>query len=94
MRPEVFQWIAGASAIALLAWGIRITVTINSTHRKASKLLIMHENPDSYGFGSDRSNSLMKENTRALNQLIHFTKWAVEEQTGKKPPPYIEGKNT
>lgn len=37
-----------------------------------------------------RVNLVVKDNTRAMRELVHFVRWSVKQQTGHEPPPFLE----
>lgn len=79
-----------------MAWAIHMSWSINKIKEednecieKLDKLLEMHYNPDSYGFGTTQQTKVIEDNTRAMNALTFYIKWLAEKQLGEVPPPII-----
>lgn len=87
MTPEMVLYIIGVTLIPLLGWGIHIHIKINKISGQSDRLVLMHEQPDEYGFGTYKTNKIIEANTRAMHELTHYIKWLGKEQTGKEPPP-------
>ena len=89
--PEIALWVIGIGLLPVLGWGLSLMWNVLQIKRDNSRLLKMHEDPDSFGFGTGRTNQIIKENTRATQALTHYIQWLAKEQTGKTPPPPVEG---
>lgn len=76
-----------AVGIPLLSWGIWISWNVAKIMFRVTRLLDMHEHADDYGFGTERTNKLIEDNTKAMNALVHYITWSIEHTTGQKPPP-------
>lgn len=100
MDNNVFLWVMGVAIPLMFSGVIWLTVRteIASRDRKdlasrLDKLIVMHEKPDEYGFGTSTTNRIIEDNTRAINTLIHYIKWlgsSSEDKAmnrGSMPPP-------
>ncbi len=92
------MYIAGGALLPLLGWGIHITWTVQQIRQETKLLVLMHREPDRFGFGTGDTNKSLADshtemlqcinsNTQAIKTLVHFIKWLGEQQTGEKPPP-------
>ncbi len=90
MTPEIAIYVAGALLLPTLAWAVMVTWTLRSIHAHNVKLMHMHNHADEFGFGTTGVKSLMEQQIRATNALVHYIKWSIERQHNKKPPPPIE----
>lgn len=86
MDTEAFQWIVGAGAIPLLAWLIALTIkliTFSAAQEQAQTslnlLIKMHTS----------TNTIIKDNTLAIEALTHYMKWWIEHEVGEAPPPKV-----
>ena len=94
MTPDVALWIAGAVASPALGWAIHLTILMTKQREDVRTLLEMHRKPDEYGFGTDRTNRIIEDNTRAMEALTHYIQWLINEQTGSPPPPPLNPAGT
>ncbi len=78
---------SGLATVIAAVFGLRALLTKILDGNK--KLIEMHENPDKYGFGTGDLQNEFEANTRALKQLIHYTKYLAEVQSSKPVPPPV-----
>jgi len=87
MTPDAALWVAGAVIGPALGWCIHMTLVAGKQRDDIRTLLEMLRKPDEYGFGTNRTNQIIEDNTRAMQALTHYIQWLVKEQTGTTPPP-------
>ena len=92
------NWLLGVIIPAGLTWSIAVLWLLRDIKRGTEKLIQMHEVPDDHGFGTvelakDLRNHIVQEDqvfanmTKALHDLVHYVRWAAQQQVGKAPPP-------
>jgi len=81
MSVETFQWFAGALSIPTVMWALHQTWGMSQNRADVKELLSLNRNPILA--------EAIKENTTAVNQLTHYTIYAIKKQTGEDPPPPI-----
>lgn len=83
MSTETFQWLvvaalgAGTPALFVMFWRI-------------ARLMRMHEDPESTGFGTIGIKEVIEHNTRAFKQLSYYLQWHTKQTGGDDAPPYVE----
>jgi hypothetical protein len=87
MELETLLWIIGANFTTVVAFFFKMAKDQSKIGREVSELLAMHRDPDEYGFGTEKTNKIISDNTRVIEALTHYFKWFVEQQTGAVPPP-------
>lgn len=94
---ELVGWLKTFGLI-VLGWGIKHTWDMMRLLTISKKLLVMHEKPDDYGFGTGETNKTLADshrelttcingNTAVVKELIHYMKWSHKDRTGKELPP-------
>ncbi len=87
MSIETALWILGVGVPAILSWCIWASWVLLRIQADTKKIVLMHQDPDKYGFGTGATNNLVDALTRAIRELTHYIRWDIEDRTGKKPPP-------
>jgi hypothetical protein len=87
MDVNTALWIAGASLFPTIGWAIHMSVMAMKSKEDTTKILSILEDPDKHGFGTEATNRIIEDNTRAMQALVHYIKWLVKDQTGGDPPP-------
>ena len=99
VTPVVGMWVPLVSVLVpVMAWCIWLSTGLTTLKRESHRLIWMHENADEAGFGTvqlraqheaERAEmkAMMENNTRAMREIAHYVKYAIEETTGKPAPP-------
>lgn len=92
LSNEMVFGIVTAVVIPLVIWGYKMFAMLKT-------LLVMHEDPDKYEFGTTATNDMLRETndeltkataeqTRQLKELVHYTKaMCLIANNGKEVPP-------
>ncbi len=80
--------------IPLYRWASRATQSLGKIEMLAAELISMHQNPEKHNFGTGKTNAMIetvaREQTQLLKQMVHYLEWYVETSTGKKSPPFVD----
>ncbi len=91
MTLTVALWVLGVILLPAIGWAITMFVMTR-------RLLVMHDDPDKYGFGtvelrkkrlddSIRIETLIREHTAATRELNSYIRYWIKKTTGEAPPP-------
>jgi len=110
----VEQGVLATACVAIIVIGIRqemvmtflraVKTEFGKTHSEVRKLVVMHEHPDDYGFGTgghvtkihegnvkmDKVAEETRATNRLLRELIFYQKQRFRADTGNEPEPYLE----
>lgn len=94
---QTLLWVVTTAILPVIGWAVHLSWTVRKIQSDTSELIHMHKHADDYGFGSQKTNDVIQEvksviadNTRAMQALVHYTKWLAERNTGSSPPPPLD----
>ncbi len=87
MTVQTALWVFGLSVIPVIGFCFWLYVTMRDIKADTQDLMVMHQNPDAHGFGTNQLEKVIGNLATATNAMAHYTKWMAEKLTGETPPP-------
>jgi hypothetical protein len=84
---QVLSWALALLLPIALAWCAAVFWMLKEIKRSSDELIKQHQDADNHGFGTVKITKSIDDLEQVMESMLHYVVWAVEQMTGKKPPP-------